>query len=367
MKTLQTGISNARHVTHYSFGSGNLKILNDLLKSRRSESNFSVVFFIDHFFENEGNLVERLPVESEDLLLFVDTTNEPTTEGIDQLVAKVHEKCEQIPCALVGVGGGATLDTAKAVSNLLTNAGKAEQYQGWDLVKQPGVYKIAVPTISGTGAEATRTCVMTNKRTGLKLGMNSDFTVYDQVILDPDLTTTVPRDQYFWTGMDAYIHCIESLAGHYRNAIGDAFSRQTLALCREVFLSEDMQSAQNREKLMVASYVGGCAIASSYVGVVHPFSAGLSVVLGAHHCVANCITMRSMAEFYPEPYEEFWQMVERQQVQIPEGICRGLREDQYNLLYDSTVVHEKPLTNALGENFKTKLTPTKVRSTFELM
>ena len=118
---------------------------------------------------------------------------------------------------------------------------------------------------------------------------------------------------------------------------------------------------------MVASYLGGCAIASSYVGVVHPFSAGLSVVLGAHHCVANCITMRSMAEFYPEPYEEFWQMVERQQVQIPEGICRGLREDQYNLLYDSTVVHEKPLTNALGENFKAKLTPTKVRSTFELM
>ena len=166
---------------------------------------------------------------------FVDTTNEPTTEGIDQLVAQVREKCEQIPCALVGVGGGATLDTAKAVANLLTNGGKAEDYQGWDLVKKPGVYKIALPTLSGTGAEATRTCVMTNKRTGLKLGMNSDYTVYDQVIFDPDLTATVPRDQYFWTGMDAYIHCIESLSGHYRNAIGDAFS-PNLALCREVFL-----------------------------------------------------------------------------------------------------------------------------------
>ena len=82
----------------------------------------------------------------------------------------------------MGVGGGATLDTAKAAANLLTNGGKAEEYQGWDLVKKPGVYKIALPTLSGTGAEATRTCVMTNKRTGLKLGMNSDYTVYDQVI-----------------------------------------------------------------------------------------------------------------------------------------------------------------------------------------
>ena len=91
-------------------------------------------------------------------------------------------------------------------------------------------------------------------------------------------------------------HCIESLAGGYRNAIGDAFSDQTLKLCREVFLSTDMQTDENREKLMVASYLGGCAIATSYVGIIHPFSAGLSVVLGTHHCMANCIVMAVMEE-----------------------------------------------------------------------
>lgn len=64
--------------------------------------------------------------------------------------------------------------------------------------------------------------------------MNSDFTIYDQLILDPDLTKTVP-EQYFYTGMDTYIHCIESLNGRYRNAIGDAFSHQAIALCRDVF------------------------------------------------------------------------------------------------------------------------------------
>ena len=94
------------------------------------------------------------------------------------------------------------MDIAKAVSNLMTNEGRAEDYQGWDLVKKPGIYKIAVPTIAGTGAEATRTCVMTNRSNGLKLGMNSDHTVYDQVILDPSLLITVPRTNIFtpaWT------------------------------------------------------------------------------------------------------------------------------------------------------------------------
>jgi 3-deoxy-alpha-D-manno-octulosonate 8-oxidase len=267
----------------------------------------------------------------------------------------------------VGIGGGITMDVAKAVANLLTNGGRAEDYQGWDLVKVPGIFKVAVPTISGTGAESTRTCVMTNPVNGLKLGMNSDFTVYDQIILDPDLTRTVPGNQYFYTGMDAYIHCMESLSGSYRNAIGDAYSDQTIRLCRDVFLGKDMMSEDNRAKLMVASYLGGCAIATSYVGVVHPFSAGLSVVLGIHHCVANCIVMRAMEEFYPEGYREFWQMVKCQGVKIPEGICRDLADEQYERLYASTVIHEKPLINALGENYKDILTPSKVQEIFRNM
>jgi len=201
----------------------------------------------------------------------------------------------------------------------------------------------------------------------LKLGMNSDYTVYDRIIMDPDLTKTVPIEQYFWTGMDAYIHCVEALSGTYRNAIGDAFSRETINLCRSVFNSKDIKSADNREKMMVASYLGGCSIATSYVGVVHPFSAGLSVVLGTHHCVANCIVMRAMQEFYPRAFEEFWSMVELQGIEIPIGICNDLSEEQYEQLYQASIVHEKPLTNALGEGFRGILTKEKVIQLFRSM
>jgi len=270
------------------------------------------------------------------------------------------------PSTIIGIGGGSTLDTAKAIANLLTNPGKAEDYQGWDLVKNSAIYKIGIPTISGTGAEASRTCVMTNEKTGLKLGMNSDYTIYDELILDPDLTATVPKNQYFYTGMDTYIHSFESLNGRYRNAIGDSFAKQAIELCREVFSSENMMSDENREKLMVASYLGGCAIANSFVGVVHPFSAGLSVVFGIHHCIGNCITMWAMEEFYPNEYKEFFEMANKQGIEIPK-IPKIEDEEIYKKLYNATIIHEKPLSNALGDNFKQILTYEKVKEIFQKM
>lgn len=366
---LNTGIKLVKNVGSFNFGSGSLSELSAHVDARRAcaiaeGGDDKVVFLVDEFFAGQPATLSRLGAKKQDRIEFVPTADEPKTEAIDLRVADLVKAGFSKPATIVGLGGGITLDTAKAVSNLLTNGGLAEQYQGWDLVKVPGIHKIGVPTISGTGAEATRTCVMTNTRNGLKLGMNSDHTVFNHLVLDPELTATVPRSQYFYTGMDAYIHCVESMAGSYRNAIGDAYSRETISLCRQAFLAEDMMSPESRERLMVASYLGGCAIATSYVGLVHPFSAGLSVVLGLHHCVANCIVMRAMDEFYPKACEEFWTMVERQRVTIPENICSGLTDEQYSALYDATVIHQKPLTNALGSNYRDVLTFDKVTSLF---
>jgi len=363
---LDTGIKNVRNVHQYTIGNGSINDLADLIDSRCGE-NKEVVFFVDEYFKKDTQIKVKLGIKENDITIFIATKEEPTTSYIDSKVVELQNQGITCPMVIVGIGGGITMDIAKAVSNLLTNGGKAEDYQGWDLVEKPGIYKIAIPTLSGTGAEATRTCVMTNKTTGLKLGMNSDYTVFDQIIMDPNLTKTVPKKQYFYTGMDAYIHCFEALNGSYRNAIGDAYSEQTITLCREVFNSDNIMSDDNRSKLMVASYLGGCAIATSYVGIVHPFSAGLSVVLGIHHCIANCIVMRAMEEFYPNEFYEFWKMVDQQSIEIPEGICKNLGDEQYDKLYTSTIIHEKPLKNALGQEFKKILTKEKVRKIFSKM
>jgi 3-deoxy-alpha-D-manno-octulosonate 8-oxidase len=118
---------------------------------------------------------------------------------------------------------------------------------------------------------------------------------------------------------------------------------------------------------MVASYLGGCAIATSYVGLVHPFSAGLSVVLGVHHCVANCIVMRAMQPYYPKEYDEFWMMVDKQGVHIPKDVASDLSDEQYEQLFASTIIHQKPLTNALGENYRGILSKEKVIEIFKSM
>lgn len=326
----------------------------------------SLLFFIDHAFR-DGSLANRLPLVVGDRVTYIDTTDEPTTDQVDQLMVEARASFPDLPAAVIGIGGGATMDIAKAISNLLANGGNAADYQGWDLVPNPGVFKIGVPTLSGTGAEASRTCVMMNQEKNLKLGMNSDYTVFDRLVLDPELTASVDRNQYFYTGMDTYIHCIESLAGRYRHAMADAFSETALRLSRELFLSDDMQAPDMREKLMVASFLGGSAIGNSFVGLVHPFSAGLSMVFHTHHCIGNCIVMAAMEEFYPREVEEFLHMAAVQRVSIPKGLCRDLDEAGFRRLYDSTIIHAKPLSNALGDDFKSILTFDKVTEIFRKM
>lgn len=365
---LDTGVKTIKNVNKVLFGSNSIKQLREIISKIGNEElkksdNLSIVVFIDIYFKNSS----LLNYFDDYHIVFINSKVEPKTTVIDNMMTVLRKDLGRKPDIIIGFGGGSTLDTAKACSNLFNNEGDAADYQGWDKLRNKGVFKIGIPTISGTGSEATRTCVMTNTESGLKLGMNSDFTVFDFIILDPTLTETVNRNQYFYTGMDSYIHCMESLEGNYRNAIGDAYSREVLRLCNEIFNDEDMMTFENREKLMIASYLGGCSIAASYVGVVHPFSAGLSVVLGTHHCEANCIVMNAMEEFYPSYYNNFHKMAAKQGVSIKKGIAANLTQTQYNALYEATIIHEKPLFNALGENYKHILNKQKVTEIFKRM
>ena len=134
---------------------------------------------------------------------------------------------------------------------------------------------------------------------------------------------------------------------------------------REIFLSEDMQSAGNREKLMVASFLGGSAIGNSYVGLVHPFSAGLSMVFHIHHCLGNCLVMNVMEDFYPRETAEFHRMRDLHGIRLPRGLCRNLSDAQYRALFEATIIHTKPLINALGDDFRSILTLDTVTGIFQ--
>ncbi len=332
------------------FGRGSFAQLGDVLKEKRTDNGF-VVFMVDDVFEGKP-LEDRLPVEGRDLIIRVPTVDEPKTSYIDSCVQQVKTYNDGLkPDGIVGIGGGIVMDTAKATSLMLNNPGSSADYQGWDLIEHPGVYKVGIPTLSGTGAEISRTAILTGP--DKKLGINSDYTLYNQLILDPELTAGVPKEQWFYTGMDCYIHDVESLEGHFINEFSKAYGEKSIELCRQVFLEDHDDHA---DKLMMASYFGGMSIAYSQVGACHALSYGLSYVLGTHHGIGCCIAFDVLEEIYPEGVKEFRKMMSRHAINLPKNISRELTEEQLDLMV-TTALNLVPLwENCLGADWQ-KLMP----------
>lgn len=349
---------NFKLVPRVIFGRGCFAQLDEILLHQRSEKDDWAVFVTDDVFTGTP-LAARIPLHDNDMLLYVNVDDEPKTGYVDQLTQQVKDARPTLPCAVVGIGGGSTMDLAKAVSLMLTNPGSSTQYQGWDLIKHRAVYHAAVPTLSGTGAEVSRTTVLTGPEK--KLGLNSDYTVFDQVVLDPELTAGVPKDQHFYTGMDCYIHCIESLAGTYLNEFSKAYGEKSLDLCRQVFLEDHPDSA---DKLMMASFFGGMSIAYSQVGACHALSYGLSYLLGIHHGVGCCIAFDALEEYYPEGVTEFRRMTEKTGVDIPKQVVKGLDEPQMDTMINVALGLVPLWENCLGKDWQTIMTRDKVRSLF---
>lgn len=343
------------------YGRGCFSQLDEILAPHRKDK-APMIFLLDHFFKGK-ELAERIPLHPQDELIFADVTHEPKTSYVDSLASSLKEKYKTIS-GIIGIGGGSTMDLAKAVSLMMNNPGKAADYQGWDLVKVPGVYKVGIPTLSGTGAEVSRTCVLTGPER--KLGMNSDFTPFDQIVLDPALIAHAPHEQRFYTGMDCYIHCIESLQGTYLNEFSKSYGEKALQYCREVFLHNDTWNEQSDEKLMMASYAGGMSIAYSQVGVCHAVSYGLGYLLGTHHGIGNCIVMNHLEEFYPAGTAEFKEMLQKNNIQLPTGICKDLTEADFDKMID-VAMSMKPLwENALGKDWQSRITREKLRELYAL-
>ncbi|CAG37195.1 iron-containing alcohol dehydrogenase family protein [Desulfotalea psychrophila] len=344
------------------FGRGSLNQLGDVLKEKRVTDGGYMVFVIDDVFTDKP-LEGRLPMEGKDLLLRVNVADEPKTTYIDALVAQIRAYSDVTPDGIIGLGGGSTLDIAKAVSLMLNNPGSSADYQGWDIIQNRAVYHVAVPTIAGTGAEISRTAILTGP--DKKLGINSDYTLFDQIMLDPDLLAGVPKEQWFYTGMDCYIHDVESLNGTFINQFSKSYGEKSIDLCREVFLGEN-DSAQG-DKLMMASYFGGMSIAYSQVGACHALSYGLSYVLGTHHGIGCCITFDYLDEIYPAGVKEFRQMMDKHEISLPRNLTKGMDDASLDLMV-TTALNLVPLwENCLGSDWKNIMTRERTLELFKRM
>jgi 3-deoxy-alpha-D-manno-octulosonate 8-oxidase len=343
------------------YGKGSFNTLGEILMPKRKHSEAPMIYLVDDVFENT-DLLSRIPKIFCDQIILISAEEEPKTEQVDVLVGMIKENYNELPSGIIGIGGGTLLDLAKAVAIMLTNKGSAAEYQGWDLVNKQPIYHVGIPTISGTGAEVSRTTVLMGPEK--KLGINSDYTTFDQVLLDPDLTVGVPKEQWFYTGMDCFIHCIESLNGTYLNAFSKSYGEKSLDLCKEVFL-EDLDESDSREKLMMASWHGGMSIAYSQVGVAHAMSYGLGYVLGVKHGIGNCLVFQFLEEFYPEGVELFNKMINKHKIVLPKGVCSNLSKSEMNTMISVAMGMEPLWENALGENWKSIITAQKLKAIYQ--
>lgn len=211
---------------------------------------------------------------------------EPLADEIDRAVACLRGKK---PHVLIAIGGGSTIDTAKALAGLATNPGDVLDYlegMGRELVLQnPALPCIAIPTTAGTGAEVTKNAVITCSAPRSKRSLRSPLLIPRVALLDPELTVAVPSHITAETGMDALTQLIEAFTSKKSQPIPDALSLYGVRLV-DRFLRRavaDGTDLEAREGMLLASLLSGLALANSGLGAVHGIAASLGGIMEIPH------------------------------------------------------------------------------------
>jgi alcohol dehydrogenase len=231
-----------------------------------------------------------------DFVLYDNVDPEPGLKLADQGAKTAKENnCD----CVIGVGGGSAMDVAKAISILLTNGGKAVDYIGLGKITKPGVPKIMVPTSAGTGAEVTFTAVFINEETGSKAGMNGDPLYPEAAILDPALTMSLPPHVTAATGIDALTHALEAYTSVQAHQISEMYSLEAIDLIvnniRDSYA--DGRNMEARSNMLLASLLGGKALATAGVGLVHAMAYPLGGMFGISHGLANAVLLPYVTEY----------------------------------------------------------------------
>jgi alcohol dehydrogenase len=221
---------------------------------------------------------------------------EPTLENIEQVFEATANKKYDV---LIGIGGGSVLDTTKILSVLRTNDASVEQLLGTDLVANPGVPTILIPTTSGTGAEVTPNAIVTLPDQELKIGIVSKYLLPTLVILDPVLTLKLPKPITAATGMDAFTHSLESFISTKANPISDMFALESIRLISSSIVEayQNGESIEAREKMLVGSMYGGMALTSAGTAAVHALAYPLGGKYKIPHGVANSMLLPHVMKY----------------------------------------------------------------------
>jgi alcohol dehydrogenase len=199
----------------------------------------------------------------------------------------------------VGLGGGSSMDTAKAANLLSVCGGSAAAYRGYGKATAALLPMIGVPTTAGTGSEAQSYALVSDAATHEKMAIGDPGLAFRVAILDPDLLVSVPRRVAAASGFDAIAHAVETIATTRRNAVSDAFAREAFRLLSHAFRRHvlDPRDAAARADMLLGAHLAGRAIEASMLGAAHACANPLTARLGAAHGEALAVVLPHVVRF----------------------------------------------------------------------
>jgi len=251
----------------------------------------------DHVFNN-------LKEENISFTIFDNIKNEPTITEIDQAINDLNVASNYD--GIIGIGGGSTIDMAKLLAVSGSVKGSIKNYIGTNLIDKPGIQMIMLPTTSGTGAEATPNAIVKDKKEGWKKGVVSPYLIPDLVILDPELTLSLPPKATAETSIDAFTHAIECFICNKSNLMSDLFALDSMRLINK-YLRRAVKNGGDKEAryyMALGSLYGGIAITNSGTGGVHALAYPLGGKYDMSHGLSNSILLADVMEFNAETVPE---------------------------------------------------------------
>ncbi len=313
--------------SNITFGRGAVEKLPELLSGYEIK-NLMVVY--DGGVKAAGiaeKVLEQVKKAEVNVTIFDEVIPNPTNEVVEKAAAIAREAKVD---GFVAVGGGSSIDTAKAINVLMTNPGTISEYGGMNMVKNPCLPLIAIPTTAGTSSEITNVSALIDTEKVIKYVVIDNNIVASDVIADPEFTKTAPAGVTAATGMDAITHAVESYISNMATPLTEYNSLKGLQILYNnvAKVVKDGSDMEAREQMMLGCIITGFGFSNANLGLVHGIAHTLSAHFGLAHGMANATVLPYVMEFNADSCPE--KMVElAKAIDLP--VSGNLDEDKYLL------------------------------------
>lgn len=278
------------------------KVLNSVMDIPSVLKSSDKVLIITDKFIGESDIItpvkNALNQSKISYIIYDKTVPNPTVENVEEAVKLFkNENCT----ALIGFGGGSSIDCAKGVGARIARPKKQiSQMEGILRILKKTPLTIAIPTTAGTGSETTVTTVITDGKTKHKFPISDFPLIPDVAVLDAELTKSLPKHLTATTGMDALTHAVEAYIGNstVKSTRADAINALKLIFAN---LEEAYNNGDNlyaRENMLKAAFLAGRAFSKSYVGYCHAVAHSLGGKYNIPHGLANAVIIPYTLEAY---------------------------------------------------------------------